>query len=251
MSNSHFYSPNAFLHIQPFWFYTWTHSYSTLVFNSLYLCYNTCQSLTWDFCSIKLKLTSKRRSRKEHKFLQVTKVGIKTPNVNLSGAGGEVGGGSTTVGEVHCVGSLNGCTKFHGNTHNSCWDISTQTKAHTHKDIQFHRTTYFLIFLLVHFLPHYFESPPVSHTCSTTHSFIPFSLPGCLSHRCGLRLQGPAAAARHIPGVRDQVRLHREDQWPPRRGDGYLQRRCESQEKKETTPSSPNAAFWLFLSAAE
>lgn len=32
------------------------------------------------------------------------------------------------------------------------------------------------------------------------------------SYRCGLRLQGSAAAAGHISSLRDKVRLHREDQ---------------------------------------
>lgn len=68
--------------------------------------------------------------------------------------------------------------------------------------------------------------------CNTHSSTVPFLLASC---RCGLWLQGSAAAAGHFSGLRDQVCLYRKDQRPSGRGDGYLQRRCESQ-KKPVTP---------------
>lgn len=87
------------------------------------------------------------------------------------------------------------------------------------------------------------------HSCSLTHSLFYlhcFTVPS--SCRCGLRLQGSSAAAGHISSLRDQVCLHRKDQWPPGRGDGYLQRCRES--KKETTPSRLKSCFWVLLLSA-
>lgn len=88
-----------------------------------------------------------------------------------------------------------------------------------------------------------------SHSFSLLPAFFFFSLPA--SCRCGLWLQGSAAAAGHISGVRDQVRLYRKDQRPPGRGDGYLQRCCES-EKETVTPKllslGATVRFLLFCS---
>lgn len=50
------------------------------------------------------------------------------------------------------------------------------------------------------------------------------------SCRGGVWIQGAAAAAGHLPGLWNQVCLHRKDQRPSGRGDGHLQRRCEYQK---------------------